>query len=215
MSASPWVRSRPGKPNQRKGQNEKFIRISYFDNLFSLLQSGVTPANQTKERGKTKSLYEFRPLLCEFAGVFPEENKHDSHWTFVPECPCEKFMNWPFFGLVCRGHSWLGGRFLLKFPEGGGGSPGGEGRGAGKVSAANWGIWGGGGAKYFFSGLKCPPSFCSMSYMCSRAIEVEFPMPCARFICHISVSMPSFRGSQAVWACGCLIEPQIVHFMRA
>ena len=23
-----------------------------------------------------------------------------------PECPCEKFMNWPFFGLVRRGHSW-------------------------------------------------------------------------------------------------------------
>ena len=22
------------------------------------------------------------------------------------ECPCEMFMNWPFFGLVCRGHSW-------------------------------------------------------------------------------------------------------------
>ena len=25
--------------------------------------------------------------------------------TFVPECPLEKFMNWPFFGLVCRGDS--------------------------------------------------------------------------------------------------------------
>ena len=25
-----------------------------------------------------------------------------TYWTFVPECPCEKFMNWPFFGLVCR-----------------------------------------------------------------------------------------------------------------
>ena len=48
-----WVRSRPGKPNQRKGQNEKFMN----------------------------------------SGVFPQENKHDSHRTFVPECPCEKFMN--------------------------------------------------------------------------------------------------------------------------
>ena len=34
-------------------------------------------------------------------------NKHDSQWTLVLECPCEKFMNRPFFGLVCWGHSWL------------------------------------------------------------------------------------------------------------
>ena len=46
--------------------------------------------------------------------------------------------------------------FLLKSP--GGGPPGREGRGAGRVSAANWGIWGG-GAKYFFGGPKCPPRF--------------------------------------------------------
>ena len=31
----------------------------------------------------------------------------NSHGSFVPECPCEKFMNRPFFGLVCRGHSRL------------------------------------------------------------------------------------------------------------
>ena len=31
--------------------------------------------------------------------IFPWENKHDSHRTFVPVCPREKFMNWPFFGL--------------------------------------------------------------------------------------------------------------------
>ena len=36
------------------------------------------------------------------SGVFPWENKHDesSHRTFVPVCPCEKFMNWPFLGLA-------------------------------------------------------------------------------------------------------------------
>ena len=68
-----FFRSRPSKPNHRKGQNEKFINFALFVN----------------------------------SGVFSEENKHDSHWTFVPECPCEKFMNWPFFGLVCRGHSWF------------------------------------------------------------------------------------------------------------
>ena len=29
------------------------------------------------------------------SGVFPWENKHDSHRTFVPECPREKFVKWP------------------------------------------------------------------------------------------------------------------------
>ena len=47
--------------------------------------------------------------------------------------------------------------FLLKIPQGGWVSRRGEGRGGRRVSAANWGI--GGGAKYFFSGPKCPPSF--------------------------------------------------------
>ena len=32
-----------------------------------------------------------------------------TNWIFVPECPCEKFMNWPFFGLVCQGDSWQKG----------------------------------------------------------------------------------------------------------
>ena len=58
-----------GKPNQIKGQNEKFMNFAHFVN----------------------------------SGAFPWENKHDSHRTFVPVCPREKFMNWPFFGLVCRG----------------------------------------------------------------------------------------------------------------
>ena len=42
--------------------------------------------------------------------------------------------------------------FLLQIPGGGGVSGGRGGRGAGRVSAANWGIWGGGGPKYFFRG---------------------------------------------------------------
>ena len=37
--------------------------------------------------------------------------------------------------------------FLLNIPGGGGGLQEGRGRGAGRVSAANSGIWGGGGAK--------------------------------------------------------------------
>ena len=40
------IRSPPGKPNQRKGQNEKFMDFAHF---------------------------------CVNSGVFPWENKHDSH----------------------------------------------------------------------------------------------------------------------------------------
>ena len=42
-----------------------------------------------------------------------------------------------------------GGEVLLKIP-GGGGLQDGRGRGAGRVSVANWGIFWGGEAKYFF-----------------------------------------------------------------
>ena len=46
--------------------------------------------------------------------------------------------------------------FLIENPmRGGGGVPGG--RGAGRVSAANWGISGGGGGTIFFPGPKRPP----------------------------------------------------------
>ena len=62
------------------------------------LKSGVAPANQTKERAKTKSSW-ISPIFVN-SGVCPWENKNDSRWTFVPECPREKFVNWPFwFGL--------------------------------------------------------------------------------------------------------------------
>ena len=72
-------------------------------------QSGVALANQTKKKGQNEKFMNF----AHHSGVFPWENKHDSHWTFVPECPWEKFMNWPFFGLVCRGHSWVKAKNLL------------------------------------------------------------------------------------------------------
>ena len=49
-----------------------------------------------------------------------------------------------------------GGRDSIENPREGGGLPeGGGGQGAGRVFAGNLG---GGGAKYFFSGPKCPPS---------------------------------------------------------
>ena len=54
-----------------------------------------------------------------------------------------------------RGARGGGGSIFIENPTRGGGFR--RGRGAGRVSAANWGIWGG-GPKYFFSGPKRPPS---------------------------------------------------------
>ena len=78
--------SRPGKPNQRKGQNEKFIWIS--------------------------------PIFCVNSGVLPRENKHFCHISnFCSGMPPKRFMNWPFFGLVCRGDSWISW-LSLSWPRG-------------------------------------------------------------------------------------------------
>ena len=67
-----------------------------------------------------------------------------------------------FFSARGRGRGsprrWEGGGtvfFFLKIPGGEVSREGAEGPGG---SAANWRIWGGGGAKYIFSGPKCPPS---------------------------------------------------------
>ena len=46
--------------------------------------------------------------------------------------------------------------------KGGGGLQDGRGRGAARVSAANWGIGGGRGSKYLFSGPKCPSRFTTL-----------------------------------------------------
>ena len=79
-----------------------------FDFWFSAL-SGVAPANQTKERAKTNSSW-ISPIFVN-SGVFSlGKQARFTYRTFVPECRWEKFMNWPFFGLVCRGHlsnSWV------------------------------------------------------------------------------------------------------------
>ena len=39
------------------------------------------------------------------------------------------------------------------------------------MSAANWGFFGG-GAKYFFSGPKCPPSFCSREKVILKRVNL-------------------------------------------
>ena len=64
-----------------------------------------TRQTKPKKGAKTKSSW-ISPIFVNSGVFFPGENKRNSHRTLVPECPCEKFMNWPFFGLVCRGHSW-------------------------------------------------------------------------------------------------------------
>ena len=51
----------------------------------------------------------------------------------------------------------VGGRFLFENPRRGVSLLGPRGR---EGVWANWGIWVGGGAKYFFLGPKCPPSLC-------------------------------------------------------
>ena len=57
-----------------------------------LFFSGVAPANQTKERVKTKSSYEFA-LFCEFWCFSLGKQAPFTFRNLVPECPCEKFMN--------------------------------------------------------------------------------------------------------------------------
>ena len=66
-----------------------------------------------------------------------------------------------------------GGRwgFLLKIPGEGGGVEEGRGRGAGRVSAANWGILGRRGAKFFFFGAA--PSNKSRSFRIRPFSEIR------------------------------------------
>ena len=64
-------------------------------------KSQESPRQAKPKKGQKREIHEFAHF-CVNSGVFPWENKRDSHRTFVPECPREKFMNWPFFGLVCR-----------------------------------------------------------------------------------------------------------------
>ena len=60
---------------------------------------------KTKQKGTETKSHEFHPFLW-IQVFFPWENKHNSHRVLVQICPCGKFMNWPFFGLVCRKDSW-------------------------------------------------------------------------------------------------------------
>ena len=105
-------------------------------------------------------------------------------------------------GVRGAGRGGGGGRFFIdNSKRGGGGLQDGRGRGAGRVSAAKWGTWGGGG-KYFFSG---PPSklnyrFWGIPAILSRGIPGKalraFPGSFRIF------SGISSGKSQPYWGCG-------------
>ena len=71
-----------------------------FSGLNKHFKRNQESPRQTKpKKGTTRKVHEFRPFLCEFWCVFLGKQARFTSRTFVPECPCGKFMNWPFFGL--------------------------------------------------------------------------------------------------------------------
>ena len=66
----------------------------------------VAPLQTKPKKGPKRKVHDFCPFFCEFWCFSLGKQARFTSRTFVPECPREKFMNWPFFGLVCRGHSW-------------------------------------------------------------------------------------------------------------
>ena len=82
-----------------------------------MLLSGVAPANQTKERAKTKNSHEFRPYFCEFWCFSSGNQARNSHLELLfRKMPVRKVQELTFlwFGLQ-RGDSRCcskGKRFL-------------------------------------------------------------------------------------------------------
>ena len=58
--------------------------------------SQESPPQTKPKKGQNEKLMNFAFFFAN-SGVFPSENKCDSHRAFVPVCPREKFTNWPFF----------------------------------------------------------------------------------------------------------------------
>ena len=143
------LRVRPGVRKESKNAASDSFR-ALFGLRSALLRLGYFGAPQGRRRRDTL-LDSFRTPLG-FRARRARETK--TWWTF------RIFLIFPCSG---RGRGSLrrhGGedRFVIEIPGGGGVSRrgGGRGRGAGRVSAANWGIFPG-GAKFFFSGPKRPP----------------------------------------------------------
>ena len=62
------------------------------------------PGKPNQKESQNKKFMNFTFFVN--SGVSPWENKHNSHRILVQICPREKFMNWPFFGVVCQNDSW-------------------------------------------------------------------------------------------------------------
>ena len=101
-----WTENR-GAPKTRKPTTTDptpHSRLSAFE-FEKLTQE--SPRQTKPNKGPKRKVHEFRPFLWILVFFSLGKQARFIFRTFVPECPCEKFMNWPSFGLVCRGHSWL------------------------------------------------------------------------------------------------------------
>ena len=154
-------------------------------------------------------------------------------WFFGPEYLGGRFGYFLFF--FCSGEGESGGnregggvRFLLKIPGGGGVvfQEGRGGEGAGRVFAGNWR---GGGAKYFFSGPKCPPRYGiaipygairgysagATTITCQPAALINFDLfdLCVRpGLAYVSDARPHVSGED--WGCAFLRGRSECHFKR-
>ena len=102
-----WGGKKGGKKDAQKGSAVVYSVIVCSRIVCTLATPLQESPQQTKpKKGPKRKVHEFRPFLCEFWCLSLGKQARFTNWTFVPECPCEKFMNWPFFGLFCQGHSW-------------------------------------------------------------------------------------------------------------
>ena len=85
--------------------NFSFVTYSWSFLLTVLAFIQESP-RQTKETAKTKSSW-ISPIFLWILVFFLRKTSTIHTSSFCSGMPPEKFMNWPFFGLVCRGHSWV------------------------------------------------------------------------------------------------------------
>ena len=101
---------------------EKPLLFSGFPLLFFFFQKKhqESPRQTKPKKGPKRKVHEFYPFLCEFWRFSLGKQARFTSRTFVPDCPCEKFMNWPFFG-------WFAGVTPEKTRVGGSGGLEGQG----------------------------------------------------------------------------------------
>ena len=87
-------------PKDRAVPKKQWNSESLCRSVFTI---GSRAGKPNKERAKTKSSYEFRPLLCEFWSFFLGKMQARFTSNFCSGMPPAKVHELPFFGLVCRG----------------------------------------------------------------------------------------------------------------